>query len=278
MTLKYIIMTSLFILMGHNAQAQNNKLPTWSNPDNLDGTCYYDDDGALVIKGNIGTKIYLCLDKNYRDDTETIIVNSSGGSAVYGIFVSHILQDKSFKLIIDKRCNSACALHIIPHAKELYVPKDAGIVLHGAPIYSHTAEEKKRTIENMIRNGDSPYEAEKSFQRQEKYGQEDQIFAEKIRKKAGTKTGWLMQKGQWIDQKADNIVNDKFYVWLEQNDVNGLLVDRLMLETCLPNVTIKEFYGPSHPEIKKDTKFQDRIKKANLAIRPYARCLDTDSL
>ena len=78
--------------------------------------------------------------------------------------MAYRLRDEKFHLIIENKCNSSCALYLIPAANEVSLTKNAGIVLHGT--FSDLKLNKKmkqETIQAGLERGQSKSEAKNEY-------------------------------------------------------------------------------------------------------------------
>lgn len=237
--------------------------------------CFYNDNGEFVLIGEFGDEARLCFATTYKKGTQVIRVDSEGGQASAGLALAYRLMDEKFHLIIDNKCNSSCAQYLIPAAYEVSLTKNSGIVLHGA--FSDLRFNKKikqETIQAGLDRGLSKSEAKQEYREFKKRSKLHFEITEDHRQNYDIGAGWFMESGQWAVNADKLPIKEDAVTWMKNNKNNGILVDRLFFETCLPNVKINEFYGPSHPENLANPKFQERIKKANVAVLPDAVCIE----
>lgn len=271
----FLALLSLLTICSQSTYAQDVKGPIFTLQSELSASCHYNKQKEFVFEGDIGREAYHCFRDVYIPGTEVIRITSNGGLVAHGIIIANILKQESFHLIIEKRCMSACAIYIVPLASELSVPIGSGIILHGAPSKDtdDSPAYKRDAINKMLASGYTTSEAEQELNESFKYTDIQIAEGNKIKALHNIHDGWFMESRKWsdnIDQKPIGISAES---WLNDNDVNGFLVDRRFLETCLPDVKIKEFHGPSHPSHITDSAFQSRIVVANLTVRKDAMCL-----
>jgi len=236
--------------------------------------CFYNDDGEFVLIGEFGEEARLCFAKTYIKGTQVIRVDSPGGQASAGLALAYRLRGEKFHLIIENMCSSSCALYLIPAAHEVSLTKNSGIVLHGAlSDLQLNKKNKKQFIQGGLDRGLSKSESRHEYQQFKKYTKRQVTASEDHKHIYDIGDGWFMQSGMWTINAERLPVKDDAVTWMQTNKTNGLLIDRLFLETCLPNVKINKFHGPSHPEHLNNPAFQARIKKANLSVLPNAQCL-----
>lgn len=274
--MKLFLISFVTLIMGTQiTHAQDVKGPAFTLQSDLSASCHYNEQKEFVFEGDIGRDAYNCFRDVYIPGTEVIRVTSNGGLAADGIIIANILKEEQFHLIIEKRCVSACAIYIVPLAEELSVPVGSGIILHGAP--SEDADTnpayKRDAIKKLVASGYTASEAEQELNESFKYTAIQIAEGNKIKALHNIGDGWFMESGNWSDNINHDPVNMSAEAWLNTNDTNGLLVDRNFLESCLPNVKIKQFHGPSHPKHLMDSTFQSRITNANISVRKDAICL-----
>jgi len=256
--------------------AQDVKGPIYTLHSDLSASCHYNEHKEFVFEGDIGREAYHCFRDVYTPGTEIIRITSNGGLAAHGIIIANILKQENFHLIIEKRCMSACAIYIVPLANELSVPIGSGIILHGAP--SKDTDDnpayKRDAIEKLVSSGYTASEAEQELNESLKYTDIQIAEGNKIKALHNIHDGWFLEPGKWSDNINYDPIRISAESWLNDNNTNGLLVDKGFVESCLPDVTIKKFHGPSHPSHVTDSAFQSRIVAANLSVRKDAICLN----
>ena len=241
----------------------------------LKAECYYNEADEFVLKGGLDTEARICFAKTYKKGTKTIRINSEGGQGAIALALAHRLKGEKFHLIIEEQCHSACTLFIMPLAEEITLEKEAAILLHGAPSKTQlTKAFKANIIQEGIERGLSKKQALKEYKNFKKYGKRQIAAAKTFRKEYNVGDGWFMKTGKWaVDEKAIPVEQDDV-TWMQDNQVIGFLVGRSFIESCLPDVKINTFFGPSHPEHLTSPSFQKRLKKASVAILPQAQCLE----
>jgi hypothetical protein len=257
------------------AFADNQPGPSHGRAEDLKAECFYNDSGEFVFKGEFGNDALICFKTKFQKETNTIRIDSEGGLAGIGLVVADILKDENFHLIIENRCNSSCALYLIPIAKEVTLQKNAGILLHGAPSRNQLKKAYKRqVIQAGLNRGLSKKEAKREYSQGKKYLTNQIAAGEEFKRTHNVRSGWFMQAGGWSADADMPPVEQDGVTWMQVNATNGILVDRLFFESCLPDVKINKFYGASHSNHLADPFFQARVKKANVSVLPDAICVD----
>ena len=237
--------------------------------------CYYNDGGEFVLNGGFDTAARVCFAKTYKSGTDVIRINSGGGQNAIGLGLAHRLKGEDFHLIIEERCNSACAQYIIPLARELTLEKGAGIVIHGV-LSEHFLSEgyKDFFVNQRLKDGQNRKEIETEYKNFKKFTERQIKAAEDFRGENNVKRGWYMQSGFWTVGDPKSPVDETDVEWLNRKQTAGILIDRLFLESCLPDVVVNQFIGPSDLESQKNEGYQARIKAANLTVLPHAKCVN----
>ena len=268
------LLSILFFTLTSPAYAQDLPGPSVGWSADAKAECFYNDDREFVLIGEFGEEARSCFATTYKKGTQVIRVDSAGGQASAGLALAYRLRDEKFHLIIENKCNSSCAQYLIPAAYEVSLTKNSGIVLHGAIFdFRFNKKLKQETIQAGLDRSMSKSEAKREY-REFKKNTKRQIAASEDHKDIyNIGDGWFMQPGSW-STNADKIpIKENAFTWMQKTKTNGILVDRLFFETCLPDVNINVFYGPSHPEHLNDPEFQERIKKAKISVFPNAQCL-----
>lgn len=271
----YLFLLILFFAFISPAISEAAPGPSIGWTEDAKAECFYNDAGEFVLIGEFGEEARLCFARTYKKGTQIIRVNSEGGQASAGLALAYRLRGEKFHLIIEKQCSSSCAHYLIPAAHEVTLSKNSGIVLHGAvfDFLIHKKKYKKQFIQAGLDRGQSKSETKHGYREFKKYTKR-QIEATEDNKDIYTiRDGWFMESGRWAINADKVPVKEDAVTWMQDNNTNGILVDRLFFESCLPNVKINAFYGPSHPEHVNNPEYQARIKKANLSVLPNAQCL-----
>ena len=269
-----LIASLLFIALTSLAYAQDLPSPSVGWSGDAKAECFYNDDVEFVLIGEFGEQARLCFATTYKKGTQVIRVDSEGGQASTGLSLAYRLRDEKFHLIIENKCNSSCALYLIPAANEVSLTKNAGIVLHGSlSDLKLNKKMKQETIQAGLERGQSKSEAKNEYRELKKYTKRQIKASEDHKDVYNIGDGWFMQAGSWSTNADKDPIKEGALNWMQDNKTNGLLVDRLFFETCLPDVKINTFYGPSHSEHLNNPAFQERIKTAKLAVLPNAQCL-----
>jgi len=273
------LFSTLFIglafLLPHSTFATDDPALKFATLGKAQAECFYSEKGEFVLRGDFDIAAKTCFKKTYKQGTKIIRVNSNGGQNAIGIILANGLKGEHFHLIIEDRCNSACAQYIMPMADEITLERGAGVVIHGAmsEIYLH-ASYKPQFIAQIIAEGHSIDAAEYEYQEFLQYGRKQIEVAEELRSENNVGRGWLMQARTWSDNAAGYAITETDLDWLRNKDVAGILIDRTFIESCLPDVKINQFFGPSSAVAKDFIGYQDRIEAANLAVLPHAKCVN----
>lgn len=256
------------------AYAQERFGPQLSEIGTSKATCYYNDAGEFVLKGEFDTQARICFANTYLPGTDAIRINSVGGQNAVGLGLAHRLKGEDFHLIIEGQCNSACAQYIIPLARELTVEEGAGIIIHGV-LSDHflTDSYKDFFITQGLEAGRDEKDVHAEYKEFKTFTTRQIKAAEFFRRENSVKRGWYMQSGYWTEYDIDNPVKEKDVDWLNRRQTAGILIDRVFMESCLPDVKINQFYGPSDPQSESFDGYKARIKAANLTILPHAKCI-----
>lgn len=240
----------------------------------LKAECYYNEADEFVLKGGLDNEARICFAKTYKKGTKTIRINSEGGQGAIALALAHRLKGEKFHLIIEEKCHSACTLFIMPIAQEITLEKEGAILLHGAPSKTQlTKTFKANVIQQGIERGLSKREAFKEYKNFKKYSKRQIAAAKTFREEYNVGDGWFMKAGKWaVDEKAIPVEQGDVD-WMKDNNVVGFLVGRSFIQSCLPNVKINTFYGPTHPEHQASPTFQKRLERTSVAILPQAQCL-----
>ena len=236
--------------------------------------CFYNAEGEFVLNGDFDTQASVCFRNTYEPGTSVIRINSRGGQNAIGLSLAHMLKDENFHLIIEGRCNSACAQYIIPLAKELTLRDGAGVVIHGVMSDYHLSKPfEKIFINREVKMGKSHKEAQIEYNNFKKYAKIQIATAEKFRIENNVGRGWFMQQGTWSESADGMPVSVIDVEWLKNKPTNGLLIDQKFLETCLPDVKINKFIGPSNPKSVGFPGYANRIENAGVIALPEAHCI-----
>lgn len=256
------------------SNAEDVRGPNYLVDGELSSECYYNQQREFVFTGGIDSEALKCFKENYKNGTETIRVNSSGGHASYGLIIANFLKNESFNIIVEQKCASACAIYILPIAKSITMLDGSGIVLHGAPSdEQYSIEYERIAIQKLIESGLDKFQAKEEFELSKLHFANQVKHGELLKKHHNVHDGWFMETGKWQTGNNDGVINQGAVTWLSENNVNGLLVSRRFFESCLPNVEIKKFFDPDDIENLNFPGFQERIKNAGLIVLPDATCV-----
>ena len=122
-------------------------------------------DGIIYYKGAISEQNYKVFQKALNDSSDEIfsklIINSGGGSTVYGRKMGRFIFNTKLDVEVEKLCFSSCANYIFPAGKNKIIQEDAFVGWHGneyqafiiGPLENKTASEFiKDETEQAIKN------------------------------------------------------------------------------------------------------------------------------
>ena len=271
----HLIPLVLCFAFASTAHAQDLPGPSIGWSADAKAECFYNDAGEFVLIGEFGEAARSCFAKTYKKGTQVIRVDSEGGQASTGLILAHRLRGEKFHLIIENMCNSSCAQYLIPAAHEVSLTKNSGILLHGSPydFDLNKKDLKKQFIQAGLDRGFTKSEAKHDYKLFKKQTKQQITATDDHKDFYKINDGWFMVQGNWSHNADKSPITEDAVTWMQTNKTSGILVDRLFFETCLPNVKINAFYGPSHPEHVSNPDFQRRIEKAGLSVLPNAQCL-----
>jgi len=182
-------------------------------------SCELVNESSLKMFGPVDEKLLLCAENNISPEVSTITVSSFGGDTQIGRKIGYLIGRTKRKIIVEGACLSSCGNYFIPAATELVIKPGGFIGLHGTP---------------------DPYTINKQgldlglFQKE---FSDEQAFSEKFM----IRSGWRLYRD--VDHKGGMVTHDmtgEIRPITHQKKKGILIVERLFIETCLPNVTLLE--------------------------------------
>jgi len=212
---------SLCWALGHtSANAEASDMPS----------CKMIDDTTLSVKGDIQQPLFDCIMSLNLTNLETIIVDSNGGNMKMAMTIGDKIAPYRPHIIIDQDCNSSCAIYWVPLAHKITFADDARIVVHGSGdsgMFNKVIEEEKPDQSEQQR-------LKALVELQARYIERHNIPRGWMQYRTDYSKGLEAYK-PWLQGKPD-------IPFLSGNIVlKALIVDRPMLETCLPDIVIEDF-------------------------------------
>jgi len=221
--------------------------------------CAVDGQGHLYIKGIIEKKTVQCVQSSDISDVTVMVLNSPGGDVSSALDIAKLLSGRDLHIIVEEDCSSSCANFLLPLATDLTVRPFSTILLHGSTwsdADTHRKnitkqikklkiddEQKTAVIEKAMNDITSLVEREKAF-----------IEEHKVRHQ------WLLAE-----------INPKVYFSSKKN-IKGVAVSETFLKSCLPNVTMVNFWDAFGEEAKANRRWIRKLKRRKIVSTNEVRC------
>ena len=221
--------------------------------------CQVVDAHTLRLAGHVDAKMLKCAQDNLDENIDRIIVSSFGGNTKFGRKIGDLIARKPRTVIVRGECLSSCGNYFIPTAKALVIEPESFIGLHGGI--------DPMTIGRLAKKENKPY------------AEIAELYAEELEDENRFAQQYHVPHGWRIYRERDEpplIASKGLKGQVRDNGTNRrtglLLVEREMLESCLPHVKIIEEHIDETVIHTNSKKYAKRLKTLGTVGSGSLRC------